>query len=282
MPELPEVESVRRGLEAAGPLGTVTSVYRSRLALRVGACWRPERVRELAGRSITGTGRRGKYLWLTLGPAHDPWALLIHLGMSGRLDVCAPSPRPPHPHLELGLSGGRRLRFVDPRRFGAVRAGPLAELEARPPVAGLGPDALTEPLTGGELRARARGRKRPIWDLLMDQGFVAGLGNIYAQEILWHARVHPLRRSDRLPTAAWDRLATASAQVLRAALDHGGTTLRDYRNARGEPGSHQGHLHVYGRAGEACACGRTIRATTHAGRTVSYCPRCQSPPRPRT
>ena len=281
MPELPEVEMVRRSMEALVLRARVGRVWRSRFALRTGVAWarRTERVRAMVGASPGSVRRRGKYLlWELRRPerAHAE-ALLIHLGMSGRVQVVpAGAELEAHTHLRVFMEDERELRFVDPRRFGGVRFGRLERLLEAPPLGTLGPEPLDVDFDGASLQARAGKSRRMLRDLLLDQSVVAGMGNIYVLEALFDAGLHPETRASRLRPSAWDRLARACAAALRRGIEHGGTTLRDYRDARGEAGSHQHALMVYGRGGSAChRCGAALEAWMLGGRTAVRCPRAQ-------
>lgn len=283
MPELPEVESVRRGLVAAELRGPVTSLWRSEFKLRVGKHWQDENLECLRGASPGLAGRRGKYIvWPFTGAGGEGLGLVIHLGMSGRCGVAgAGEPRATHTHFVLGFGDGRELRLVDPRRFGGLRAGPLAELQVAPPIGELGPEPLEPGFSGAVLAERLGTSARPIRDALLDQAAVAGLGNIYAVEALFLAGIHPQIAAERLHRSAWDRLAAAVVQVLTQGIANGGTTLKDFRNVVGEVGRNQDDLKVYGRAGEPCPrCGADLKGFVSGGRSGAFCPHDQ--PRPRT
>lgn len=284
MPELPEVESVRQSLMRAALVAPVRSVWRSKQALRTGHAWQEERLTLLRGATPQQWERRGKHLlWRLASPAGEPLGLLVHLGMTGRLDVIAAGhPRPPHTHVELRLEDDRVLRFVDPRRFGGVRARPWEALLSEPPLCELGPEPLSPAFDGERLRAAAGESRRPLRDVLLDQRVVAGVGNIYAIEALFLARLHPLLPAQRLAPSAWERLALAVRQVLEQGLRNGGTTLRDYRDADGNAGTNQNTLWVYGRTGEACrVCGEAIEPFVLGGRGGAFCPNDQRRPRAR-
>jgi formamidopyrimidine-DNA glycosylase len=282
MPELPEVESVRRSLMRKRLLAPVRSVWRSELALRTGHAWQDERLALLRGATPQRWERRGKHLlWQLVSRSGEALGLLVHLGMTGRLDVVrAGDARPPHAHVELWLEDDRVLRFVDARRFGGVRARPWDTLLAESPLCELGPEPLAAGFDGERLRAAAGASRRPLRDVLLDQRVVAGVGNIYAIEALFRARLHPLLPAERLAPSAWERLAVAVREVLEQGLRNGGTTLRDYRDADGNAGSNQNTLWVYGRAGEACrVCGAAIEPFVLGGRGGAFCPQDQRRPR---
>lgn len=280
MPELPEVESVRRGLVRARLREPVVSVWRSAKDLRIGAHWRREleNLDCLVGAIPGRIHRRGKYiLWHMDSADGEPLALLIHLGMSGRCGVARPEqPRVTHTHLVVEFGDGRQLRFVDPRRFGGLRAGPRRDVYETDPIASLGPEPLSRAFDGEALRDALGRSKRPIRDALLDQRAVAGIGNIYAVEACFEARVHPLRPAQRLSRATWGKLADALVAVLRRGIENGGTTLKDFRNVVGEVGRNQDDLRVYGRAGQPCPrCGRALRSFVSQARSGVYCSRCQ-------
>lgn len=284
MPELPEVESVRRGLVAARLQAPVCSLWRSEFKLRIGKHWESENLECLRGATPGAVGRRGKYIvWSFRGADDAALGLVIHLGMSGRCGIAiASQPRVLHTHLALGFADGRELRLVDPRRFGGLRAGPWEMLMASPPIGVLGPEPLDPDLSGELLQARLGGSARPIRDALLDQEAIAGLGNIYAVEALFLAGIHPQIEARRLHRSAWDRLAVAIVGVLRQGIENGGTTLKDFRNVIGEVGRNQDDLRVYGRAGEACPrCGEALRGFVSGGRSGAFCPRDQARPRTR-
>lgn len=284
MPELPEVESVRRSLARADLGAAVKAVWRSEQPLRVGAAWQDEQLAILRGATPQQWERRGKHLlWQLVSRKGEPLGLLVHLGMTGRLDVVpVGTARPPHTHVELRLADDRVLRFVDPRRFGGVRARPWDVLLAESPLCELGPEPLSSDFDGERLRAAAGQSKRPLRDVLLDQRVVAGVGNIYAIEALFLARLHPLLPASRLAPSAWDRLAAAVRDVLEQGLRNGGTTLRDYRDADGNAGENQNALWVYGRAGKACrVCGAEIEPFVLGGRGGAFCPNDQRKPRTR-
>ena len=284
MPELPEVESVRRGLVAAKLAAPVRSLWRSEFKLRIGKHWASENLECLQGAMPGEVGRRGKYIvWQFRGADEAALGLVIHLGMSGRCGVAMSSqPRVLHTHLALEFADGRELRLVDPRRFGGLRAGPWDAIMAGPPIGELGPEPLEAGFSGEVLAARLGSSARPIRDALLDQEAVAGLGNIYAVEALFLAGIHPQLEARRLHRSAWDRLAAAIVRVLRQGIENGGTTLKDFRNVVGEVGRNQDDLKVYGRAGEACPrCGETLRGFVSGGRSGVFCPRDQARPRTR-
>jgi formamidopyrimidine-DNA glycosylase len=285
MPELPEVETVRRGLSPPLTGAEIVAVRLHRPDLRF--AFPPDFAARLTGRRIEAVGRRGKFLLFALS---DGVTWLAHLGMTGSFRVATAPPAgasaPPHIHLELDLAPPDGapivLSYADARRFGFM------ELFAVPAdsrfLGALGPEPLGEQFDADWLAHAAAGRRSPVKSLLMDQSVVAGLGNIYASEALFRARLTPRRRADALvtgsgaPRAALARLAAAIPEVLGEAIEAGGSTLRDFRASSGELGRFQHRFEVYGRAGEPClrpACTGTIRRIVQAGRASFFCPVCQ-------
>jgi formamidopyrimidine-DNA glycosylase len=272
MPELPEIEVLRRSLEPLLPGDVIEEVRVKNPALR-------ERVRtrelaRLAGRRIETLRRRSKYLLVDVSGGST---LAIHLGMSGRLTlVPEATPAEPHEHVSFRLRSGRRLRLRDPRRFGLVLALSTALLDSDPHFAGLGAEPLEPGFSGATLRLAATGRRGPVKSFLMDAGNVVGIGNIYATETLFAAGVHPRRSVGRIAPSTWDRLAVSAVAVLRRAVAEGGTTLNDFADGEGRSGYFQTSLAAYGRAGEPCPrCGRLIRRLVQSGRSTFYCASCQ-------
>jgi formamidopyrimidine-DNA glycosylase len=268
MPELPEVEVTRRGLapQLTGRVISGVAVREPRLRWRV-----PREVLSLAGRTVKAIERRGKYLLVDCGDGH----LILHLGMSGSLRVLPPGTPPgKHDHFDLEL-GDRILRLRDPRRFGAVlwTAGAPAE---HPLLAHLGVEPLSRGLDGRRLHALTRRHRTPIKQFLMDGRRIVGVGNIYASESLFRARIHPRKAARRLTGAECDRLARAIKDTLRAAIRSGGSTLRDFVGSDGAAGYFQQRHWVYDRAGQACRrCGARIRQLQQGQRSTYYCPTCQ-------
>jgi formamidopyrimidine-DNA glycosylase len=274
MPELPEVECVRRGLVRARLRAPIVEIWRSDLPLRTGETWRQEQLESLRGRAPQGVIRRGKFLLWQFSGEH---ALLVHLGMTGRLLVHRRPPQTlPHTHIVLRFADAAEVHYADARRFGGVRAGASALLESSPPLSQLGPEPLGRRFDGAWLQHAAGRSKRAIRDVLLDQRVVAGIGNIYVSEALFTAGLHPLVAATRLRLSAWSRLADAAQTTLRRAIDNGGTTLRDYRGTGNRPGRNQYALAVYGRAGQPCPqCGTPLHGFTHGGRSGVFCPRDQ-------
>jgi formamidopyrimidine-DNA glycosylase len=274
MPELPEVETVRRTL--APVIGArIASFTSSGLALRLGNQIPIEELRRMIGRSVEAIRRIGKYLLLDLS---GPDGILVHLGMSGRLRLFGRGePLPPHTHLVVGFEDSRELRYTDPRRFGQISIFARAQELLHPALAELGPDPLDPGVDGAQLLwESARRRRVTLKALVLDQTVIAGMGNIYASEALWIARLRPTTRSGRLNAKAAATLWAAIREVLHHALTHGGTTLRDFVAADGSSGEHAEYLQVYGREGRPCPrCVAPIRRTVQQGRATYFCSTCQ-------
>lgn len=269
MPELPEVETTRRGiaplLEGRRVLGA--TLRRGDLRWPIAG----EIVAELPGQRIRAVRRRAKYLLLDA----ESGSVLLHLGMSGSLRVLpAQTPARIHDHADLVLESQQVLRLTDPRRFGALLWQPLGQTHEL--LRGLGPEPLSDAFDGAYLFARSRGRSAPVKHFLMDQRIVVGVGNIYAAEALFRAGIHPARAAGRVSATRYEALADAVRAILAHAIRRGGTTLRDFINPDGEPGYFEQELLAYGRAGAACrVCGTTLRAADWGQRATVYCPRCQ-------
>lgn len=272
MPELPEVETVRRTLLPVRG-ARITSVWTSGKALRLGARVPKQNLTALVGQFINDLHRHGKVLWLAAGDA----AVIVHLGMSGQLRLHAPTDALlPHTHVRLGLTDNRELRFVDPRRFGLVDVTSLAHVREHRAICTMGPDPICDNWSPDALAAALHGRKTPIKVALLDQTLIAGIGNIYASEALWRARIAPTRAAGSLTSREHVCLHQGVVTVLQDSIVHGGTTLRDYRAADGSPGYHVVHLGVYDCAGEPCKrCRTRIATSVMAGRATYWCPRCQ-------
>jgi formamidopyrimidine-DNA glycosylase len=268
MPELPEVEEVRRTLEPhlLGIAVTAVRVLRKDFITPAGAP-----LGLFAGQAFTRTHRHGKKLFLI---AADSRTLHVHLGMTGHVDAVDPGgPIPKHTHLILELANGRHIHFRDPRRFGGIWYHPTFEAAVAAETRNLGPDALL--LTPQDL-AHWRQMRGRLKQRLLSQKDVAGLGNIYVDEALWQTQLHPLQRVSRIPPKKIAELTQAIRQVLWRSIKMGGTTLRDYRNVSQQPGEFARKLQAYGRAGEACIrCGTALKSATIATRTTVFCPRCQ-------
>ena len=267
MPELPEVETVRRQL-APRLVGQRVTEAGSHPSAKFSPAV------EVVGATITGVGRRGKFLIAGLDDGRE---LILHLGMTGRLRFRPDGPDLADPYLRAwwALDVGEVLEFADVRRFGRIRVVPQGRYGDLPTLAALGPEPFDPTLTGAELSRRLRSSTRPVKTQLLSQRPVAGVGNIYADEALWLAAISP--RARRLSPARAARLLDAIRVVLAQGLDHGGTTLRDYRSVEGSTGDNQHHLHAYGRSGQPCdRCGTTLRSAVIDARTTTWCPRCQS------
>lgn len=273
MPELPEIEVLRRSLRPLLVGERIVGLRVRNPALREPVD-RRRLARRVRGRVIEAVRRRAKYLLIDLERGQT---LVVHLGMSGRLTrVAADAPVEPHEHVAFRLAGGGRLAFRDPRRFGLVLALPSRRLEADRHFAGLGIEPLGDALSGDTLAALARGRRGPVKSFLMDGRLVVGVGNIYASEALHRAAIHPRRSVARISRRRWERLAGAVRETLRQAIAEGGTTLNDFADGEGRGGYFQVSLRVYGRQGESCPrCGRPIRRVVLGGRGTFYCPGCQ-------
>lgn len=270
MPELPEVETTRRGI-AAHLIGERVSRVRVREPrLR----WPVPRAlgREVRGQYIEGIRRRAKYLTIDTAAG----SIILHLGMSGSLRIVAPdAPLRLHDHVDIDFECGRTLRYNDPRRFGSIlwtRGDPMRHRL----LAELGPEPLDGALDGQYLHAASRGRRAAVKTFVMDARTVVGVGNIYANEALHLAGIRPDREAGRVSLERYDALADAIKRVLTHAIERGGTTLRDFRGTDGEPGYFQLELLAYEREGAPCRrCGTRIRRKVIGQRSSYYCPRCQ-------
>ncbi len=270
MPELPEVETTRRGIEPHLLDQTITKVIVRNRKLR----WPvpSQLASELRHQTVRAVKRRGKYLLLSV----DKGTLILHLGMSGSLRILPLDSAPQkHDHVELQLASGQCLRLRDPRRFGAVlwtRRDPLRHRL----LAALGPEPLLSEFDNKHLYTCSRGRKQAIKSFIMDSKIVVGVGNIYASEALFMAGIHPQRAAGRVSEQRYQQLTAAIKKVLAAAIRQGGTTLRDFTHSDGSAGYFKQQLKVYGRAGQACPnCRQPIRQQTIGQRASYYCPHCQ-------
>jgi formamidopyrimidine-DNA glycosylase len=273
MPELPEVETVCRGL--SGPLtGTVLrGVEVRRPDLR--QPFPPRFAQRLEGQKVLSVRRRAKYIVIDLD-GQDSW--LIHLGMSGRMVIDRPETdkERPHDHVVFSTDTGHRIRYHDPRRFGMMDLTPTANLSCHPALAGLGPEPLEDAFTPASLASQLTGCRSPIKTALLDQAVVAGLGNIYVAEALFIAKIHPTRPAGSLTKAETARLVQGIKHVLSAAIAAGGSSLRDYVQTDGELGYFQTQWAVYGREAEAClACKTPVQRIQQGGRSSFFCPKCQ-------
>lgn len=271
MPELPEVETTRRGI---APWLESRRIHRFVLREKRLRWPVPQRMKQhLEGAVVQQVKRRAKYLLLRL----EHGTALLHLGMSGSLRVL-PADRPPgrHDHYDIVLDSKNCVRFTDPRRFGSLLwAG--TDPTRHPLLAGLGPEPFDAGFDGAYLWRRARGRRAAIKVFLMNAAIVVGVGNIYASEALFRAGIDPRRAAGRLSRTAMTRLAEAVRAVLSEAIALGGTTLRDFRHGTGELGCFEPELRVYDRVAAPClACGTAIRRITQGQRSTFFCPSCQS------
>ncbi|WP_316013285.1 bifunctional DNA-formamidopyrimidine glycosylase/DNA-(apurinic or apyrimidinic site) lyase [Roseobacter sp. HKCCA0434] len=286
MPELPEVETVRRGLQPHMEGRVIARADVRRPDLR----WPfPERMAErLTGARITRLGRRSKYLLADLDRGET---LIVHLGMSGRMTIAAPEgdavpghfhhyhPAPEkHDHVVFDMEGGTRITFNDARRFGAMDLAATNALDTHRLIAVLGPEPFDNAFSEAYLAERLAGRATPIKAALLDQRIVAGLGNIYVCEALWRSGIAPTRQARDITRRQIDTLTRAIREVLEDAIAAGGSSLRDYRQADGELGYFQHSFAVYGREGEPCrtlGCTSPVERIVQSGRSSFHCPACQ-------
>lgn len=273
MPELPEVETVRRGLAARLRGRRIARVAVHRADLR--RPLPPDFAAVLRGRTIERFGRRGKYL---LAHLDNGLVLIVHLGMSGRLSVAGAPGGGAHEHVLFHFDDGAVLRYVDHRRFGLMDLADSGALARHVLLRDMGPEPLSDRFAGPLLADRLRGRDTPIKAALLDQRVVAGLGNIYACEALFHAGLSPRRRARTVQGRRAEGLARAIRRVLRAAIEAGGSTLRDHVQASGEIGYFQHRFSVYDRAGRPCPgcdCAGAVRRIAQSGRSTFYCAKRQ-------
>lgn len=271
MPELPEVETVRRSLEACILGRSVTGIDAHSIAMR--RPLDPETLRAgLTGETFSSARRKGKYLLLDVGEG----SLLIHLGMSGRMQVAQTgTARPAHTHATIMLDNKTEIRLNDPRRFGFIHFLSDGEEATDPSLKRLGIDPLASDLAA-TLPALYRPRRAPVKNLLLDQRLVAGIGNIYAAEALWRSRIHPLRPGAKVSVNRLRRLSYALQNVLREAISQGGTTIKDFAAPDGSQGYFAVRLDVYGKENRPCPrCDRPLKKITTGGRSTTYCPACQ-------
>lgn len=282
MPELPEVETVRRGLAPSMENAVITRAQVNRPDLR----WPfPERMAErLRGRRVLSLRRRSKYILADLDSGET---LLIHLGMSGRMLVSGdplgqfvhnhPAPEK-HDHVVFDMDNGARITFNDPRRFGAMDLLDTATAEDSKLLSVLGPEPLGNAFSESYLVAALKGKNTPIKSALLDQGIIAGLGNIYVCETLFRAGIHPKRKAGQIAAARVAALVPIIREVLNDAIAAGGSSLKDFRSAGGELGYFQHRFDVYDREGQPChsdGCDAQIRRIVQSGRSSFYCPSCQ-------
>lgn len=290
MPELPEVETVRRGLTPAMEGRRIVTARVNRPDLRFAF---PHRMAErLTGVQVERLDRRAKYLLARLGSGET---LLMHLGMSGRFSITADDmtrqpgdfvyaapANPAHDHVMLQLEGGVTVTYNDPRRFGFLTLFETAGEAQQPFLSGLGPEPDSNLFSGAYLAEALKGRRSPVKTALLDQRVVAGLGNIYVCEALWRAGISPRRLARTIAGGRAERLAVAVRNVIAEAIAAGGSTLRDYAGADGALGYFQHRFDAYGREGEACrgrageaVCGTPIARILQQGRSTFFCPDCQ-------
>lgn len=271
MPELPEVETTRRGIEPHILSRKITKIVIRQPKLR----WPiPANLPELlTGQKIDAVERRAKYLLLRMANG----CLIIHLGMSGSLRICDHgSPVEKHDHFDLRLDNNKTLRLRDPRKFGAVLWSENNSTE-HPLMAGLGPEPFDEHFNGDYLKSTSTGKKIAIKQFIMDGKVVTGVGNIYACEALYRAAINPKRAAGKISGQRFERLSIEIKRTLREAIEQGGTTLKDFVNESGKPGYFQQQLSVYGREGLPCPnCESPIKKITLGQRSTFYCPKCQT------
>ncbi len=274
MPELPEVETVVRGLRGVLEGRRFAHVAVNRPDLR-----RPlpaDLGQRLTGAKVTGLGRRAKYGLIDTDRGDT---VIFHLGMSGRMRLDAPAPEK-HDHIVFTTDDGHTVAFNDARRFGSLDLVTTADLAQHPLLADIGPEPLGDGLTAAHLRAAFKDRVAPVKALLLDQRVVAGLGNIYVCEALHLTGLHPGRAGGDIPAAKFGPLVDAIRSVLNAAIAAGGSSLRDFVQLDGELGYFQNDWRVYGREGAACpVCAAPVLRIVQSGRSSFFCPRCQKPPR---
>jgi formamidopyrimidine-DNA glycosylase len=278
MPELPEVETVRRGLVPRMVGHRIVHLIQRRKDLRVPL---PRQFRsKVEGRTVRAIDRRAKYLLIRLD---DGQTLIVHLGMSGRMTLhdaksAAEHPLARHDHVIFELDDGWQVRFNDARRFGLMLLVPTEAVEKHKAFKGLGPEPLDDMFDGAALAARLKGRKTPIKAALLDQKTLVGVGNIYACEALYMSGISPRRSAHTVQGDRAERLVSAIKQVLSSSIDDGGSTLRDHVQPGGELGYFQTRFKVYDRVGAPCRtrdCGHLVRRLVQAGRSTFYCAHCQ-------
>ena len=269
MPELPEVETTRRGIEPHVRDQRIDAAILRQTRLR----WPiSTEVAGLAGRRIVGLSRRGKYLIMHLDRGHLIW----HLGMSGSMRILPRgTPAQPHEHVEFVLGNGQALKFRDPRRFGALLYCEH-DPQRHPLLRELGPEPLGDEFDADYLHRCCKGRSAAIKTVLMNSHIVVGVGNIYASEALYRAGIRPGRAARRISKARIARLVDAVRETLSSAIEAGGTTLRDFTRADGKPGYFRHELKVYGNTAECGVCGTPIKQVVLGQRASYYCPECQS------
>lgn len=270
MPELPEVETTRRGIAPAVEDFAVTRLIVREPRLR----WPvPTELAAIEGQTIRQLTRRGKYLLLHT----EAGTAICHLGMSGSLRLTdADAPWRTHDHVALQMSSGPQLRLHDPRRFGCL-LWTTQSPHRHPLIASLGPEPLEPAFTDRWLFEQSRGRRVPVKSFIMNSHVVVGVGNIYANEALFSAGIHPERQAGRISELRYRKLTADIRRILNYAIERGGTTLRDFVNGHGDPGYFQQELLAYGRAGLSCVhCGTPLKEIRPSGRSTVFCPRCQT------
>lgn len=273
MPELPEVEVIRRGLQNHLPGRRVVDMGFSNKKLRL-SMPRADLKKYIMGARFTSIGRRAKFLVMSM----DNGAyLFVHLGMTGRLGIFSTrAPQAKHDHLRLQLDNDMQLRFNDTRRFGFIQVVEPGSNFSSTMLAHIGPEPFSEEFTPKYLQQCAAGKNRPLKNFLMDSRVVAGIGNIYACEILHHAGLNPGKKVGRLTIREWAKIVGSSRYVLQKAIESGGTTISDFVNESGKTGYFQLELQAYGKQGQSCNCCSTaIAKKTMAGRATFFCPECQ-------
>ena len=281
MPELPEVETVRRGLAPVMDGRRILSVELRRPDLRFP--FATDFVERTVDKRIERLSRRAKYLVAQLNTGD---ALIMHLGMSGRFTITGggrpgnfhheTGPDTKHDHVVFTMEGGETVTYNDPRRFGFMEIWPLSQLDVYPRLAGFGPEPLSNEFSHAWLNEALANKSRPIKSVLLDQRVIAGLGNIYVCEALWRAGISPRRKASTVSGARAGRLAIAINDVIREAIAAGGSSISDFKAASGELGYFQHSFAVYDREGEPCRhCGAPIRRIVQSGRSSFYCGACQ-------
>lgn len=273
MPELPEVETVKRTLEGK-ILGLSFDIVKIMMPKIVRTPAAEDFAKLIQGKKVLKLGRRGKYILIHLS---EEFTMVIHLRMTGQLIYCAPDREMvKHTHLIFNLNNGMELRYVDIRQFGQVSLIPTPELNDFPGLGSLGPEPLEDEFTREFFKKELRNRRTKIKALLLDQTFLAGLGNIYVDEALHKAKIHPERLACTLNAREVSLLFQAIRDVLSEGIEHRGTSIKDYVDAEGQSGGFQNRLQAYGREKKPCAhCGELITRKKVAGRSSFYCPSCQ-------
>lgn len=273
MPELPEVEVIRQGLQRYLPGRRVVAVSSGNKKLRL-PMPRKDLAEYIQGALIKAVGRRGRFLLLTMD---NNARLVIHLGMTGKISLCpAGLPKAKHDHFRLKFDKGTQLVFNDVRRFGFILVLSPGQDFSNTMLAELGPEPFEQKFTPQYLQKLAAGRNRPLKNFLMDNRVVVGIGNIYACEILFQAGLRPERKINTLRGKQWTKIVENSRYTLKKAIKRGGTSISDFVNESGRSGYFQLELQVYGRQGKPCnRCRTPIKKITMAGRSTFFCPKCQ-------